>query len=253
MTTAIVSNVIYPGAVCHGQAETAVSQITQSPHEAKSARNRPPLAWPVQLAYAKEVDMKQSTLFWTLFCLLTLAGCDVNPAPLAQAVDTAVPTPTAIPTTASTEATATSAPEAETAVPTPSLPVATASDDGKVYLGDKVLLDIEAEGIPCFLDIPAKIIYSPSSDYFLVIPACLEGDNELYLFRADGTDKQRITGAWDVLNFNNVTWANEQSFIYERINSCCLIPPADAPPVGQVQYDLLTGEKTLIATPTPRP
>ena len=136
------------------------------------------------------------------------------------------------------------------------MPLVTAvyQDDGTVTLDGTVILDIEAEGIPCFPDIPAEIIYSPTLEHFLVVPSCFEGDNFLYLFQADGTGKQLITAAWDFLNFNNVTWAEDgQSFTYQRINSCCLTPPEDAPPAGLVQYDLATGTKTLIATPTPQP
>ena len=136
------------------------------------------------------------------------------------------------------------------------VPLVTAvyQDDGTVTLDGAVIFDIEAEGIPCFPDIPAEIIYSPTLEHFLIVPSCFEGDNLLYLFQADGMDKQLITAAWDFLNFTEVTWAEDgQSFTYQRINSCCLTPPEDAPPVGLVQYDLATGTKTLVATPTPRP
>ena len=210
--------------------------------------------------------MKRIFLLLLTLGLLALAACSpdyeavantaVTAAPVAIARETALPTNTPMPEPTVQPATATPTPEitvTETAVPptptitptaTPAITLATASDDGKIYLEDQVLLDIQAEGLPCFPDIPAEIVYAPTNDHFLVIPACIEGDNYLYLFRADGTDKRLITEPWDYLNFNNVTWAEDgQSFVYQRINSCCLAPPPDAPPPGMVRYDLLTGEK----------
>ena len=204
---------------------------------------------------------KTVTIISMLWGVLLFVGCR---QPETVAVATAVP-PTTTPTamvTATNSPEPTSPPPTETAVPpsvTPTLtmvPLVTAvyQDDGTVMLDGAVIFDIEAEGIPCFPDIPAEIIYSPTLEHFLIVPSCFEGDNLLYLFQADGTDKQLITAAWDFLNFNEVTWAEDgQSFTYQRINSCCLTPPEDAPPAGLVQYDLATGTKTLVATPTPRP
>ena len=223
-------------------------------------------------------------IFWALGLLIGIAvtGCSQDHEPVADTAvsttpsptDTVPPTETAVPTKTST------VPSTKTAVPTqtntpslemsatptvvlatstatPHIPLATASDDGIVSLNEVVLLDIQAEEIPCYYDIPAEIIYAPTYEHFLVIPACIEGDNELYLFRADGTGKQRITSTWDLLNFQNVAWSPDgKSFTYERLNSCCLSQeeiPADAPPVGLVQVDVITEEKVLIATPTPRP
>lgn len=222
--------------------------------------------------------MKQNLFLLALFLIMIASGCKRDSEPVAEAAVTVAPTatetPTAQPTsppTAVATATATSTPEptatptleptvetvTETAVAAPALPTAIATDDGKVTLDGKELLDIATEAPGCFTDIPAEIAYAPTNAYFLVIPACIEGDNQLFLFRADGSGKQQITGPWDYLNMLNFTWAEDGlSFTYERLNSCCLSPeniPADAPPVGLVQVDVLTGEKALIATPTPRP
>lgn len=207
-------------------------------------------------------------LLWQALLTAMVIGC--NQATLAEAEPTAVAaatalattrlsnTPTAEPTVPPTLAVEEEA-EGETAVPntptaTPAIILATAREDGTVYLNDKLLFDVQAEGIPCYEDIAPTIVYSPTQAHFLVIPACLEGDNELYLFQADGSGKQRLTDAWDRLNMDNVTWAADgQSFTYERINSCCLSPeniPEDAPPVGTVQVNIQTGEKALIATPS---
>ena len=204
-----------------------------------------------------KLNFKTMTIGSMIWGVLLLVGCG---QPETVAVATAVP-PTAAPTATETNSPEpTALPPTETAVPptnTPTMvPLVTAvyQDDGTVTLDGTIILDIEAEGIPCFPDIPAEIIYSPTLEHFLVVPSCFEGDNFLYLFQADGTGKQLITAAWDFLNFNNVTWAEDgQSFTYQRINSCCLTPPEDAPPAGLVQYDLATGTKTLIATPTPQP
>ena len=223
--------------------------------------------------------MKHYFFIAVLFGLMLVTSCAPNLEPVAETAvtalpttaetETALPTNTPMPEPTVQPATATPTPDiviTSTAVPptptitptaTPAITLASASDDGKIYLEDQVVLDIQAEGLPCFPDIPAEIVYAPTYEHFLVIPACIEGDNYLYLFRADGTEKQLITGPWDFLNFNNVTWAEDGlSFVYQRINSCCLSPediPADAPPRGLVEFNVVTGEKVLIATPTPRP
>ncbi len=175
-----------------------------------------------------------------------------TPSPTVALTSTPLPTAkltnTPLPTVALTN----------TSVPTStatSFPLATAGEDGKVYLESVVLFDIHEDAPGCFDDIPIEIAYSPSFEHFLVIPACIEGDNHLFLFRSDGSGKQRVTDAWDWLNFNHYEWASDgQSFTYERINSCCLSPediPADAPPQGLVQVDVTTLEKTFIGTPVP--
>lgn len=211
----------------------------------------------------RNISVLTMLLFWVSAFMISCSP----PETVADITATAVPPteqpPTALPTTApTTTLEPTAPPPTETAVPptatnTPTMvPMATAvyQDNGTITLDGIVIFDIDAESIPCFPDIPAEIIYSPTREHFLIIPACIEGDNYLYLFPADGTEKQLITEPWDFLNFNNVTWAEDgQSFIYQRINSCCLTPPDDAPPPGLVEYDLATGTKTLIATPTPRP
>ncbi|WP_420628745.1 hypothetical protein [Candidatus Leptofilum sp.] len=209
--------------------------------------------------------MKRIFLLLLTLGFLALAACSpdyeaVADLPTATAApsqtSTVLPTETAVPTQTSTAAptftpqpTETAVPPTATATPTPTMVPVTAvyQDNGTVTLDGKVIFDIEAESIPCFPDIPTEIIYAPTNEHFLVIPACIEGDNFLYLFKADGTEKQLITEPWDFLNFNNVTWAEDgQSFVYERINSCCLTPPDDAPPPGLVRYDLATGEKQLV-------
>lgn len=218
--------------------------------------------------------MNRNLIILLLFVTMAMAGCSPDYESVADtavtvpsvATETAQPTETAVAT-----ATATSTPEptatptldptaeivTETAVTAPTIPTAVATDNGKVTLDGKVLLDIATEAPGCYTDILAEIAYAPTNEYFLVIPACIEQDNQLFLFRADGTGKQQITGPWDYLNVLNFTWADDGlSFTYERLNSCCLSPediPVDAPPVGLVQVDVLTGEKVLIATPTPRP
>jgi hypothetical protein len=132
----------------------------------------------------------------------------------------------------------------------PSVATAMARDDGKVYLGNTVILDVAQENLGCFG--VGEIAYSPTGEYFLVVLQCFEGDNDAFLFRADGSDKRRVTGEWDYINYYNYKWSSDgQSFTYERINSCCKEPPSNAPPVGLVRYDIRTGKKTLLVTPTP--
>ncbi len=124
--------------------------------------------------------------------------------------------------------------------------------DGKVYFDTAVILDIPTE-TGCFADIPPDISHSPNHAYFLLIPACFEGDNHLFLFQADGTDKLQLTGGFEYINFSEIVWApDSQSFTYTRLNSCCLAPsdiPVAAPPPGQVQYVVETGEKILRTPP----
>jgi len=138
---------------------------------------------------------------------------------------------------------------------TTSLPKARIVDDKKVYLGDTLLLDASefyCSGIE-------NILYAPTNDYFLVIVGCIEGDNLLFLFRADGGDKKQITGKLDVVNYQEVEWAADgKSFTYHRINGFGYdkktlerIGVKDAPPEGMVRYDITTGEKTLVGSYKP--
>ncbi len=168
-----------------------------------------------------------------------------TPVPATAA---ALPTKTPAPTK-------TSLPEATT-TPTPQIIQAVAIDDDKVYLGDTVILDTAVEELGCFGI--GEISYSPTGEYFVVVLSCFEGDNEAFAFRADGSDKRRITDQWDYINYNQYEWsAAGQYFVYQRINSCCADPPPDAPPPGTVWYDVVTGEKlepeAESEPPTPQP
>jgi hypothetical protein len=119
----------------------------------------------------------------------------------------------------------------------------------KVYIKDTLLLDVESEEPGC--SSIGEILYSPANDYFLVIISCFEGDNQLYLFRLDGSGKKKITEKWDVVNYSEVEWAKDgKSFVYHRINSCCVAPSEvgeSGPAVGMVRYDVATGVKTFLA------
>jgi hypothetical protein len=129
----------------------------------------------------------------------------------------------------------------------PPIEKAVIKDNVYVYLGSKLLLDATQKDLGCFG--VAKISYSPTGEYFVVILGCIEGDNEAFLFRADGTDKRRITGKWDYINYCFFKWEPDgKSLIYSRINSFGAPPeaiPASAPPPGIVRYDVQTREKTL--------
>lgn len=129
--------------------------------------------------------------------------------------------------------------------------LAVAGDDGSVHLGDMLILDTAAEAPGCSGVL--EITYSPTADYFVVVLQCFESDNEAYIFRADGSDKRHITGQWDFISYSDYHWSSDgQAFEYQRINSCCAVPPADAPPAGLVSYNVQTGEKTLLqAAPAP--
>jgi hypothetical protein len=118
----------------------------------------------------------------------------------------------------------TSTPTAKaTTAPTPTVATATIGKD-KVYLSNRMILDLTDKTLGCFGT--AKISYAPTHEYFLVVLDCFEGDNEAFLFRADGSDKRRITGKWDYINYHEYEWASDgQSFTYQRVNDCCVVPP----------------------------
>ncbi len=185
--------------------------------------------------------------------------------PLQSTPSTNVVTPTISPLESTVTAVAiTSAPATESpvmesvAVAESPVPIATAQEipvyweDGIVYFDTAVILDIPAE-TGCFSDIAPDIIYSPNGAYLLIIPACFEGDNHLFLFQADGTGKLQLTSQFEYINFSEVEWAaDSQSFTYTRINSCCFAPstiPVDAPLPGRVLYIIETGEKILLTPP----
>jgi hypothetical protein len=122
--------------------------------------------------------------------------------------------------------------------------------DGNVYLGDDLIQNVENENFGCFG--AGEISYSPTGDKFLVVFQCFEGDNEAFVFNSNGTNKTRVTGEWDYMNYFEYEWDPNGLFIeYLRINSCCLVAPKNAPPEGWVRYNILTGEKTIISMPTP--
>lgn len=203
-------------------------------------------------------------LLATLFLLI---GCTkVAPVQLSMATATAVPTrttapvathtqqptatATAVPTTAPTlTATPTSEPTATATASPTLLPTPFAPGDGLVYFGELVLLDILEEAPGCYTDIPPYVEYSPTQTHFFLLLACIETDNQAFVFAADGSGKQRITAAWDLVNMEEISWSDDGRTIrYERINSCCLARediPEDAPPQGLVEYEIASGEKSL--------
>lgn len=194
-----------------------------------------------------------------LFCLLMLSalGCGVlpQPSPTSPSV-THEASPQPATATLKREATVvpvtTPTPTAIATVAPPPSPTATTmltakkTADGKVYLGDQLLLDVAQDAPGCFGIGP--IAYSPVGKYFVVVADCFEGDNEAFLFRADGSGRQRLTTQWDFINYYDFEWAADGSaFIYRRINSCCAVPPPEAPVPGRVQYDVQTGAKTVVS------
>lgn len=120
-------------------------------------------------------------------------------------------------------------------------------ESGKVYLGDKLLLD-KSESCSSYLTAGDKLLYSPTGKYFLVDYGCFEGDDDLFLFNADGSGKKKITEKFDWLNYGMVKWEPDgKSFIYDRTNGCCLEAPPSAPKPGKVKYDIETGTKTWLS------
>lgn len=120
----------------------------------------------------------------------------------------------------------------------------------QVYLQDILLLDSAHETPGCFgID---KISYSPTSRHFLVIVGCFEGDNEAFLFNADGSNKTRITEEWGYMNYDFFDWSPDgEYFVFQRINTCCASEiPATAPQPGIVRYDVHSRQEIILSTHT---
>jgi len=80
-----------------------------------------------------------------------------------------------------------------------------------------------------------------------VILYCVEADNEMFLFRADGGGQRRITGPGNRLNYTNYEWdADGRSFIYLRGYSFGASAPPDALLQGMVRYDIETGLSSMV-------
>jgi hypothetical protein len=176
------------------------------------------------------------------------AGPANTSTPRPTATRIAQHTPTALPAARPSATPVVAELTALTAEPTP-IPTAFVTIDGWVNLGDIGLLELAVEAPQCAQ--VGEISYSPTRDFFLVILACQASQDVAFLFRADGSDKRAITGPWDFFKDLNHQWAPDGgSFVYERINACCVPPsavPPDAPLPGLVRYDVEAGEKHLIS------
>ena len=127
--------------------------------------------------------------------------------------------------------------------------VAYIGENGDVCFGGMKILDMVEEGGGCFG--VGGISPAPTIEYFAVLLQCFEGDNEAYIFRSDGSNKQRLTGEWDYINYDQYVWTTDEYFVYQRINSCCAEAPADAPQLGAVWYDPETSQKLMHDSPSP--
>ncbi len=122
-------------------------------------------------------------------------------------------------------------------------------ENGDLCFGKTKILDSELEAGGCF-EI-GEIAYSFTREHFAVVLRCFEGDNDAFVFRANGSDKKRLTGEWDYINYDQYTWTADGYFVYQRINSCCVEPSPDAPPEGVVWYNPLTDRKQIFTSPSP--
>ncbi len=125
-------------------------------------------------------------------------------------------------------------------------PQASFTDDGQVYLGEKLLLNIQQDAPDCFN--VGDILYSPIHTHFLVVFDCIEGDNVGFIFQANGTNKAQITTTSDYINNHAYDWSPDGKWlIYQRVNSFGHELFSDMPPDGLVRYSIETGKKdTLI-------
>lgn len=174
--------------------------------------------------------------------------------PSATSSPTTVPSPTVPPTLPPTVPPTLPPAVSPTVPPTappasgPPLPPTIAAD-GRVYIGDRLLLNPEVEAPGCFSG--GVISESPTGDHFLVVLDCFEGDNTIFIFDANGNNKRRVAGAnWDYLSYRNYEWSPDgRSFTYRRTNSCCATPPPGTvlPIQGLVRVDVATLAKAHIS------
>jgi hypothetical protein len=137
---------------------------------------------------------------------------------------------------------------APTPTATPVIMPQISADRNQVFLGDQLLLDVLKDGPGCFsID---KILSPPTNNYFLVLMACFEGDNDGFLFSMDGKEKHAVTQQFDYINYSNVALSPDgKAFVYERVNSCCHARsdlPSNAPKPGIVLYDVSTHRKLVL-------
>lgn len=141
-------------------------------------------------------------------------------------------------------ATATVAPRPSPALTPTDVPVQV--EGGKVLLGNRVLLSVQDDAPGCF-DV-RRIEPSPTGKHFVVALTCLEGDDEAFIFDADGSHRRAITEPPnDFVNYSNLVWSPDgHHVVYERVG---LFGGPDVPlsTNGIVLFDVLSGEKTLIA------
>lgn len=130
------------------------------------------------------------------------------------------------------------------AVQTP--PPAIVSETGTVSVGGTVVFDVARDAGGCFgVD---SVRYSPTATHFLVLANCIEGDNEAFVFRADGSERQAVTAPpADFVSYTSIGWSPDgASLVYQRVNSFGRGPLPGDPTPGIVVFDIATGQKTLI-------
>lgn len=131
---------------------------------------------------------------------------------------------------------------------TPPAKAAISEDYTKLLLGGVVLLEAEKDGFLSLLDIK----YSPTGDYFLALACGYEcNDNIGFLFKSDGSAKNKITTRWDFILQTRVEWSADGKYLYYyRINSTGADPPVNAPPQGWVQVEAQSSIKSPATTRT---
>jgi serine/threonine protein kinase len=121
-------------------------------------------------------------------------------------------------------------------------------DDCRLYLNGEVILDLSG----CFSG--GEVAYSPSGQHFLLVVYGFEGDNDGYVFTADGANFRPLTEAGDYLNYTQYEWTPDGRYIvYHSIFSCCVDTPPGVLASKTVRYDVMTGAKDIIGAPNARP
>ena len=170
--------------------------------------------------------MNRLVLF--LFVIWLLTSCSLN---FTQ------PSPPPVSSKWSSDLVSTPPPDNSVTIPT--------AKNGKLYLGKKLLLDLEDRYANALCG-GIEISYSPTYEFFLVIIKCHEGFNDAFLFRSKGGRGRIITGDDHIQDSNYIWSPNGQSLVYFR--SGTLMDQKPELPSGHILYSVPTSNKILLRT-----
>lgn len=217
----------------------------------------PDLATPIPTTQTSQATlMPAQTIIPTTIASITLTPLPVTPSPTRPLLTdtpsfTPTPTPTRLPPT----------PTRPAPTPAPLVTPIAVDADGKVFWGDKLLVDTTREAPGCT---SGEISASPTGEHFLLVLACPPDGTYaeyavVFLFEADGSGKRAVTepgehaGSLAYFPINLYFWApNGKWLFYTRLKKPLDLdkptPPATAEllPDGVVLYNVYTGAKVLL-------